>query len=234
VPAQPAGLGFGLAAGSLPVLGSAELSWTGGTQQTGDLVLRYALDSGTIAPLPADGSLLPAPAQSFQDTAALPEQLYCYQLVPWNDAGAVGVSDELCLYPRTRSATGAPPTFTVRLNQGHTASLSWSASGGQDGYLLVGQAIGGEPRLQLLGANQTSATDDTLGLATCYQLLPMVAGAPVGNSDTLCAVPGQATVGASQPAALQGLTPNALASRARTAADALKRPEAPTPTRIGR
>src|SRR5262249_16947345 len=42
VPSQPAGRGFGITAGPLPVLDSAMLSWTVGTQQAGYDILRFA------------------------------------------------------------------------------------------------------------------------------------------------------------------------------------------------
>jgi hypothetical protein len=187
------------------------------------------MDSRTEERLPTDGSLLPAPAQSYQDTAALPESLYCYQLVPWSDAGALGVSDQLCLYPNTRSATGAPPTFTLQLHQSNMASLSWSAPGGQGGYMLQALPETGAPRLISLPADATSATDDTGGQPTSYVLVPTLAGVALGQSDVLSAVPGQATVGAGPASggALQGLTPSTLATRAHAAAEALRRPEVP-------
>jgi hypothetical protein len=64
VPAQPAGRGFGLTAGPLPVLGSAELSWTIGTEQSGYHIVRLIADSDSLVVSPHGKAPLPAPAQS--------------------------------------------------------------------------------------------------------------------------------------------------------------------------
>jgi hypothetical protein len=190
VPAQPSGRGFGLTAGPLPVLDSAMLSWTVGTQQTGYDVLRFAADSHSLAILPASGSPLPAPAQSFQDADTLIESLYCYALVPLSGDDALGTSDPLCLAPHTHSASGAPPSFTLRLNQSSTASLTWIPPGGQAGYVLVAIPSNGSQRYQILSATATSATDDTTGQPTCYLLIALANGSVMGNSDVECGIPG--------------------------------------------
>src|SRR5262249_22811682 len=130
IPVQPAGQGFGLTAGPLAVVGSALLSWSAGTQQSGYELLRYATPSNTLAVLPPTQEL-PAPAQSFQDTGSLTEPFYCYALEPLSGSSALGTSDPLCLAPGTHSSVGAPPAFTVRLNQSSTASLTWTEPGGQ-------------------------------------------------------------------------------------------------------
>jgi hypothetical protein len=216
VPAQPAGRGFGLSTGSLPVLRSAQLSWTVGTQQTGYEILRFAANSGSLAVLPSGGSPLPAPAQSYQDIGSLTESLYCYALVPLSNTTALGSSDPVCLAPGTRSAGGAPPSFTLRLNQSTVASLTWTAPGGQDGYVLVALTSNGTWHSQFLSASSVSTTDDTAGQPTCYVLLPAANGSVMGNSDEVCGLPGNATVAAAQTLARSSLSQTASTLRRAT------------------
>jgi hypothetical protein len=131
--------------------------------------------------------------------------MYCYQVLPVGPRGGVIASSaEVCLAPNTRSLDGGPTTFTVRLNQSNTASLSWTAAGGQDGFRLTAKPSIGAPRSVLLPVGATSTTDNTLGLMTCYTLEPMLNGVALGKSDQLCAVPGTSTATAAVPS---GATP---------------------------
>jgi photosystem II stability/assembly factor-like uncharacterized protein len=204
VPAQLAGRGFGLTAGPLPLLDSALLSWSAGTEQTGYHLLRFDASSVGLAELPPGGSPLPAPVQSYQDTDSLTDTLYCYALVPVNGATTLGTSDPLCLSPHVHSATGAPPTLTVRLDQTSTASLNWTAPGGQDGYVLLVFAADGTRRAQFLSATAVATTDATGGQPTCYVLLPTSGVSVLGNSDIECALPGVATTSAAAGAVRNG------------------------------
>jgi hypothetical protein len=206
VPLQPAGHGFGLSAGPLPVLGSALLSWEAGTQQSGYDILRFAASSNGLSVLPPRGSPLPAPAQSYRDVDSLSEAYYCYTLAPLSGTTSLGASDPICLAPHTHSASGAPPSFTLRLNQSSTASLTWTAPGGQVGYVLQAVAGNGATHYQILAATATSATDNTGGQPTCYVLIPLASASAMGNSDAECGVPDVFSVAAPQPLAKPSLT----------------------------
>jgi hypothetical protein len=108
---------------------------------------------------------------------------------------------------------GAPPTFTLRLNQSSTTSLNWIAPGGQAGYVLVAIASNGSQRYQVLPATATSATDDTAGQPTCYVLISLTNGSALGNSDAECGVPGGASMDAQQsPPPISGVTSRRLAT----------------------
>jgi hypothetical protein len=205
VPAQRGGADFGLTAGPLPAVGSALLSWSVGTQQTGYQLVRVAGDTGSLAVLPTPGSPLPAPAQSYADTGSLTESSYCYVLVPLDRTAALGQSNPLCLAPATHSVAGAPPTFTLSVNPRATATLTWTPPGGQDGYVLVAVAADGSARSQFLASTTTMVTDTTSGQPTCYIVLSSKAGAVFGNSDWLCDLPSP-TVGVPRlPRTLPGL-----------------------------
>jgi photosystem II stability/assembly factor-like uncharacterized protein len=206
VPLQPAGHGFGLSAGPLQLLGSALLSWTAGTQQSGYDILRFAAGRNSLSVLPPGGSPLPAPAQSYRDVDTLSQSYYCYVLGPLSGATSLGASDPICLAPHTHSASGAPPSFTLRMNQSSTASLTWTPPGGQIGYVLQAVAGNGSTHYQILAVTATSATDDTAGQPTCYVLIPLANGSAMGNSDAECGVPAAFSVAAPQPRAAPTLT----------------------------
>jgi hypothetical protein len=65
--------------------------------------------------------------------------------------------------------------------------MSWSppAGGGHDDYLVVRLGGGSQPA----GASQTTATMLLSG-PTCFVVVAMRSGAPMGNSDILCGIPG--------------------------------------------
>lgn len=186
IPGGPVGgAGFGLspsAAGSL-------LTWQGGTGQTGYNVLR---SGSSPAMLPLDGPLPPS-ATEYLDTGTqgFLGQPFCYVLVPTGTSGSF-VSDFLCTLANTRSITGAPQNFTIRLNQSSTASFTWGPppAGDQTGYILfkLGE-LGGASAPKVLPANATSMTHVMQG-PTCYVLFVLVGTAIRGNSDVVCAVPG--------------------------------------------
>jgi glucose/arabinose dehydrogenase len=163
-----------------------DLTWTGGDQQLGFLVVRDPMAS----------TVLPAGATVYADVApAPPPALNCYVLVPFGPAGPLGVSDALCAQRGLASPVGAPQGFTLRLNQSSTASLSWANAPGTVGSILVALPLDGRPaRYQPLAAGTTSATDATGGAFTCYLL---VAGTLFGqfNTDLACGLPGVSTLG---------------------------------------
>jgi photosystem II stability/assembly factor-like uncharacterized protein len=186
------GTGFGLtvATGRGPLL-----TWTRGTLQSGYFALRVALPGGTVGVLPSDGSLLPAPAQSIQDTSVLSQLAYCYQVVPWGTSSALGHSDRECVVPATGSATGGPKAFTLRMNQGSMATLTWTGPGGQDAYLLEALPLNGSaPRFVPFAGTATRAVDNTGGVPTCYLIAPTLKGSALGQSEMLCGLPGSAAL----------------------------------------
>jgi hypothetical protein len=175
----PGGRGFALRAGS------AIMSWSCGTGQSGYVLARL----GTFAALLPPNSALASTATSYTD--GFPLGLSCYVLfaLAGSPATAIATSDGLCLLPNVRSATRAPAGFTIQLNEGSTAQLSWGPPTGEyDGYTLV--VLGSSEAPIGLGPSVTSTTHATGGTARCYVLLVTSAGALVGNSDVLCGIPG--------------------------------------------
>ncbi len=170
--------------------GGVQLTWQDGTIETGYLVLRLAGPS--VGVLPSTGPL-PGDATSFLDSTA-PPGIVCYIVVALGgvSGGALGASDLLCAAPNTHSATGAPQSLTMRLNQSNIASLSWGAplGGGANGFLLFPLGSSGIPF-----PNTTTSTSLALSSPTCYVLFATVSGIPVGNSDIVCGIPGASTVG---------------------------------------
>ncbi len=175
------GKGFGISSAADGV----RLSWSTGTGQTGYQIARLA--AGTLSVLPA--LPLDASATSFLDTTA-PAGLNCYVLLPLGTSPQQ-LSDLLCAVVGFRTPTGAPQSFTLRLNQSTTASLSWGPPAGTspDGYLLL--PIGGQ--LQSLGPTVTSATAPANGF-TCFVVGATVGGSLTGYSDLACGLPGFATL----------------------------------------
>jgi hypothetical protein len=185
----PAGVGgrnLGISTGS-PV----ELTWDTGNVQTAYRVAR--LSGGMLTLLPP-GPPLPAAATSYVDATALANGLHCYAALPLGGGGSLGLSDMLCVIANTRSGTAAVD-YTLRLNQSTTASLSWTAPGGQTGYVLIAMPLTLGPwRVTSLPAGAASATDDTGGVPTCYTLLTLSGSTVTGTTDPLCGVPGVATL----------------------------------------
>jgi glucose/arabinose dehydrogenase len=175
----PGGRGFALHAGS------AIMSWSCGTGQSGYVLARL----GTFAALLPPNGVLASTATSYTD--GFPLGLSCYVLFALAGSPATGIanSDGLCLLPNVRSATRAPAGFTIQLDEGSTAQLSWGPPTGEyDGYTLV--VLGSSEAPIGLGPSVTSTTHATGGTARCYVLLVTSASALVGNSDVLCGIPG--------------------------------------------
>ena len=172
--------------------GASVLTWARGTQQSGYLVVRGSVPEDPFVP-----PTLPGSAVTFSDASATTAALYCYLLIPLDQATALGLSDTLCVLPNTRSGATVPPEFTLRLNQSMTASFSWSNAPGADGFVLVALPLNGAPAyFKPLGANAVTTTDPTGGVPTCYLLVASSGSAPMGNTDILCAVPGVSNLGA--------------------------------------
>ena len=75
------------------------------------------------------------------------------------------------------------------------ATLTWSAPGGQTSYLLWTIPLDGTPQgFVSLPAGATRAMHETTGKPTCYVVLSMTGASATGNSNVLCAIPGQAVL----------------------------------------
>ncbi len=166
--------------------GPASMTWRCGLSQSGYLLARLGTFPATLPP----SGPLPANATTYTDSLST-LGISCYVLVALGGSppAAIANSDGLCLLPNVRSASRAPTDFTIRLNEGPIAQLSWGPPiGGHDGYALV--VLGSAQPPASLPAAATSASDNTGGASRCYVLFATSAGAPVGNTDALCGIPG--------------------------------------------
>jgi len=93
---------------------------------------------------------LPFNASAYQDPLSRPDQFECYAAVPISPVGVLGSSDWLCAAPNTASPTGRPGSFSLRLDQGNLASLSWTAPGGQQSFVLAEVPLDGSPSRTLV------------------------------------------------------------------------------------
>jgi calcineurin-like phosphoesterase family protein len=179
--------GRGFAIGG--VLTGNEMTWTTGTSQGAYAVARFV--DGTTSILPGPGNLLPASATDFTDTTAAPGRLTCYVLLPLAASGVIGLSDTMCIVPRSRSTVGAPGNVHLQLDQGSIAMMSWSAPAATpSGYFLLTIPLnGGAQGVVSLPAAATRAMHETSGVPTCYVLFPRSGASVTGNSDVVCAIP---------------------------------------------
>jgi hypothetical protein len=181
--------GRGFAVGG--ALGGRELLWTTGTVQSNYAIARISGGTTTILPI------LPGTATQSTDAAAPAGQLNCYALLPFNAGGLAGISDVLCSVPNTHSPAGAPANAMVQLNQSSMATIAWSPPGGQTGFSLLTIPLNGSPQGAVpLPAVATRTMHETSGIPTCYVVLAMTGAAVTGNSDVVCAIPGQSSLAA--------------------------------------
>jgi len=177
------GRGFSLSTGSV------DLSWIGGAAQTGFSILRLSLTSG-VTTLPSAGGLLPASATSYGDTSNLPDPAYCYAVLPMGPSGPLGRSDALCLLTNSSSGTVIPTQFGIQLNQSTMATLRWIPASGATQPTLVAVPLNGAPiRTTPLSVSQTTVTDETGGVPTCYAVFTAS-----GHTPILCGLPGFSTL----------------------------------------
>ena len=199
------GRGFGLTSATTGAL----MSWTGGTVQTGYLVLRLSATGNQI--LPASG-VIPAGATTFTDSA-VPAGLACYILVPVGIGTApLALSDMLCLGTAVQ-AGAAPGSFTIRMNQSTNASLSWTSPGPQTGYVLI--ALDGSPSTEL-AASATSVTLPLGAASRCYILVARIGTSAIGLTDVLCGFAGVTTFGTSSAPAPLSVVGDRLSSQLRS------------------
>jgi hypothetical protein len=187
------GKGFGIRRDPGALLQTVVATWSPGTAQGGYLLAR-ASASGTLV-LPLGGTPLRPDATTFSEVSFFSDPVYCYVLLPV-DAGAgtaIANSDVLCMLSAPRSGS-APGGFTLRLNQSSQANLSWQVPlaflAAAPDYLVV--VLGADPTVIPVPAGTLQATHDTGGAPTCYAVVAVVAGEPVGTSEVLCGVPGLA------------------------------------------
>jgi hypothetical protein len=157
--------------------------------QTGYLVLRLSLANG-LTGLPSTGPL-PSSATSFSDTSLLPDPVYCYAVFPLGASGPIGQSDLHCLITNTAGGSSVASHFSIQLNQSQTATLRWTPASGATGQALLAIPLNGAPaRVTTLSPGQSSVTDNTFGVATCYGLFTLNATGIAGNTTTICGIPG--------------------------------------------
>lgn len=181
--------------------GSVSLTWSPGYLQAGYRVYRVNVLTGAVDVLPL-GPPLPATATGLLDAAAVDGVIYCYFVVPVDAGGGfLGVSDALCAQPGNHGGPGSvlPGAFALSLNQTDTATMTWTGpAGGADGYTLVVLPLDGSPPSLLpLPGSATSYEFETFAVYHCFILVGKRAGAPDGNTDPLCALPGVSTLGPS-------------------------------------
>lgn len=111
-----AGTGVGQWAALLP----GQYLFSSAPTAVGGVVYVGGAGSGATVLLLA-GTTLPASAASYVDSSSLTDSFYCYAIGALNGSILLGSSDVLCVAPGTRSATGAPPTFGIQLQQTDTA-----------------------------------------------------------------------------------------------------------------
>jgi hypothetical protein len=179
------GKGYGI---SVNAAGSVIQTWAPGTAQLGYMVFRINMNDGTNTVLPAASPLSPGDT-TFTNTFVSPGGVYCYVLIPFDSAGGK-TSDLLCAFRNSRTPSGAPEDFTLRLNQSNVATLTWDPppGGGQTGYSLNIITAGAPPAVPL-PPTTTSANVPITGPA-CFRLDAIGRG----SSDVLCAIPGVATL----------------------------------------
>jgi hypothetical protein len=170
-----------------PSGGGALLDWIGGDAQAGYYIVRRVGSVTTV--LPGEGTPLPATATSFTDPSPVPGSANCYVVVPIDGSGAfLGRSDMLCLHPATASASGAPSNlmlgpFTIS----GEIRVGWQPVAGATGYIVRTFASDGQTYWR--GTHDTSVVTFVAAASSCYVVFAMNGETPLGNSDTVCAVP---------------------------------------------
>jgi hypothetical protein len=176
------------------VPGGAALRWRPGLDQAGYFVLRLAGGRATL--LPSLPTPLPPSAAGYVDTGVTPGVFTCYLVLPVHAGGVLGRSDQLCLVPDSHAGAVVPPGFAVQLGQSPTATLTWGLRAPLAPETLLAVPLNGAPPRRRELSGTSFARDDTGGVATCYLLVARsTTNVPLGRTDTLCAVPGVATLG---------------------------------------
>ena len=175
--------GRNLTIGSGPI----NLTWDGGTVQTGYVLLRVNTSTSAVETTP-----LPGEATSYADTSAVNGVTYCYVLVPTGPAGMLGLSDLVCGV--TGSAVGPPLPlgFTLSLKQSATATMTLTSGGPEGTYLLMVPLNGSAP-------STTAVTPGTFTKpvppeGACFVVFADGFGGALGYSNQLCGVPGIGTL----------------------------------------
>jgi hypothetical protein len=171
----PGGKGFSVG----PRADGNLLSWQGGTGQTGYMIFRTIDGAFSSSPI-----FLGPTATSYTDPVE--RGLVCYLLIALGTT-PLAQSDLVCVLLGLRTEVGSPRSFTVRLNQGYTATLTWGApaEGGQDGYTLLTLGGGQQP----LPGTATTVSVPVSGF-TCWVIVARQGTRNLGNSHGVCAVPG--------------------------------------------
>jgi uncharacterized repeat protein (TIGR01451 family) len=183
------GRGFGLT--SEP--GGVIASWASAPDQSGYQIGAYVIDRVTHATRTFALPSLPADATSSAiSLEADPNSIHCFVLVAFDGSYRLLTrSDMLCTIPGYVIGTGAPSDFTIRLNESTSATFSWTAPGGQTGYVLHAYPMNGNPPYQIdLPTDAGAVTDPTGGIVTCYVLVAKSGDDVIGVTNALCAVPG--------------------------------------------
>jgi hypothetical protein len=170
--------------------GTTHLTWTGGTLQTGYLLFELGQ--------PEPGLTVLAANQQAHTLGPPLAALSCYLLAPIVEVDPPAVSDLLCAL-RGVQVGFTPASLGIGLGGTSLASLSWPATSGQQGYLLL--PLGSAPLP--LDASATGATQP-ISAPTCFVLAPLVAGQVLGVTNGVCAIPGVGTLSGARDSIARG------------------------------
>lgn len=160
-----------------------------GSVETFYQVLRLGQSGPTVSPP------LGPDATSYTDILPTNDPLSCYDLIAYggNPPVPLARSDLLCIIPSTKSPTGAPEVFSLRLDQSTRATLVVSSSAsGIEGYLLVWFNDAGM-QWKMLPPGSAITTVDTNGKPTIFLATPWKGGGGTGWGEALAAFPGMSS-----------------------------------------
>lgn len=199
---------------------TTQLTWTGGGEAAGFDVLRISNAGSTLL----NGGPLPATTTAIADTPPASDQYDCYVVVALSSSAVLGNSDVLCRLPHIQSGPVVPSEYSIGLAQTQNAMLTWGLPVGQTGFALASltpEAPGATWQVYTFPGNTTGVDFyDLNGQMTCYLLVAQSGTTPIGNTDVLCALPGQSSLGSGQQAAK---TLSAVKARVQQAATAVQR-----------
>jgi len=163
--------------------GSIDLSWQGGTVQTGYTLLRVNTSTSAVETTP-----LATGVTSYSDTTALNGVTYCYVLLPTGPSGLLGLSDLLCGVTGAAGGSPLPVGFTLALNQSSTATITLTSGGPEGTYLLMVPLDGSGPTTSAVAPGTFTKPVPSGG--ACFVVFADGLGGAFGYSNQLCGVPG--------------------------------------------
>jgi hypothetical protein len=172
------------------------LDWDDGDVETGYLIVRISLLTGSTTVLPNPQQ----PGQQRYEDVPPGGFGYCYIVIPLDGDTVLGTSDMLCASTGLAAGSFMPRQFSLSLNQSTTATLTWMRPAESFSlYILYTAQLDGSGESYVPLPAFFESAPRNAPVPVCFTLFAARTSENYSNTELLCGFPGASTLAARPP-----------------------------------